>query len=209
MISISGAKLITAAYVFGSAALIFAICPFLFVVIKGILKAKDPNTSAFNILGVAVSAFFVHLFSCIGFMLLIKTLDLFNKAVSSNYIQEKLFKIFWAESKADVLSIASTNESLEVNAAYTTLFAIRIFADVLFLLLPLVVILVGLGYGVFQAQKDVYRQSYLGVLVFTAISGIVTFTLYLAFAFIASFALFLPNGNLVERINEAWRLILI
>lgn len=207
MTEIIGAKLITAAYVFGIGAIVFAVCPFLFVVIKGILKSRDPSVSGTNVFSLALLAFIVHFVSCIGFMVVIKGLDLLNR-FEPNLIQQKIFSIFWAESKAEVLNLAQTTESIEVNAAYTTLFAVRTATDLMFLCLPILVIVVSFAYGISQSHKEAYRQNYLGTMGFTAVSFVVAWLLYLVFTFMASYALFLPEGNLLERIHNGWNAIL-
>ncbi|ECC2934685.1 hypothetical protein FOW14_10030, partial [Campylobacter coli] len=61
--SSSGTQLIATAFTFGGSALVFSTLPFAFVLVNGILKAKNSNNSG-SILSVFLFAFFIHFMSC-------------------------------------------------------------------------------------------------------------------------------------------------
>ena len=87
-------QLIASAFTFGTASLVFATMPFLFVLLRGIFKANSGhNAHSSSILSVFAMAFSVHFVSCIGFMMLIKILDALHAVYKRNYLRNKVFEI--------------------------------------------------------------------------------------------------------------------
>lgn len=201
----AGAHLITTATVFGASALAFAIFPFGAVVLKGIIRAKENTTSGMSILGVVLTAFGVHIIFCLFFMTAIKILDI-TYLEESNFFSKKIFGIFWATGRSEVFNLAGGDGSVDTLGAYSTLFLVQTIGKLIIMNIPFLVIVLGFGYGAYQANKDNYRQDWLSVLVFSFISFISVFTIYIAWAYIASFALFLPSGNLVDMISKIWQI---
>lgn len=87
-------QLIATAFTFGTAAFVFAILPFSFVLLRGIYKANQGhNSHSSSILSVFVMAFSVHFISCMAFMLSIKILDTINALYEPNYLENKVFTL--------------------------------------------------------------------------------------------------------------------
>lgn len=211
MFSGLGEQLISGAYVFGVSAIVFASLPFLFVVIKAIMDGKRETTSGADVIGTFLMAFLVHTISCLAFMTTIKIMDIIGSSYSTNYLQDKAFKIFWTFDKASVFSIAGvTNGTVEAEGAYITLYATQIAVQFIFAFIPLVVIFLGAVYGILQAKKDVYRADILSSSVWTILATIVAVMLYFLWAKIATVALFMPDGkDLVQYINEIWNQFIV
>ena len=207
----TGSHLITTATVFGASALAFAIMPFAIVIIRAMAKSKDNTTSGFSIVGVILSAFFVHTVFCLMYMTVIKLLDI-TYLEEANYFSNKIFSIFWAKTKTEVFSLAGVSGSATIDAlgAYSSLKMVQTVGKLILINIPLFVIILGASYGVLQGAKDTYKRDYLSIISFSAISIIVVAIMYIAWAYIASEALFLPNGkNLFEMISEFWEAELI
>jgi hypothetical protein len=222
MNSIAGVKAISAAAVFGAAAVIFTCVPFLIVIIHGIMRARDRSTGGANFLTITLIAFLVHVVSTVSFMGTIFILDIFHTS-EPNYFSGKLFEIFWAETSDDVFSAAENigsssididRDSNEAQGAYTTLLAVQTISRLLYISLPIVVIMGAAAYGVGLASKDTYRQDYLTVIIYAGVSMVCAATLYVAWALIATEGLFMDSAdslyytNLLEFINNEWRDIL-
>lgn len=207
MSDITGAKLITSAYLFGVAAFAFSTIPFLVVILNGIMRGREHTTGGINILNIVFMAFFVHTFSVLFFMVTIKILDQIDVGVN-NYYSTKVFQIFWSENKTDALSAAgaSDNVTIETNLAYSTLFLSQTVVKIFFMFLPIIVFLLSLVYGIYLGSKDTYRQDYIGILVYTLTTTIVISFLYIAWAMIGTEALFLQNNiSLLEYISTIWK----
>lgn len=205
MFSGSGVQLITSAYVFGACALAFATLPFSFIVIRGLMKARDNTNGCSDVFGIFCFAFVVHTVSCTAFMLCIYMLDIQAQVYTQNYFQDKVFSIFWSKSKQEAFSIAGVSSDAIADGAYTTLYMVQIIAKFLYLLIPIAVFFLGISYGVYQAKKDSYRQDIMCVILFSVISSTVASFLFLLWAKIASFALFIPNGDLLTLIQEEYK----
>lgn len=210
---ITGIKLISAATVFGTAAVIFTTVPFVLVLLRGIVKAKDRSTGGGNFLGVVLLAFMIHAVCTICFVATMYVLDSLNMNQSSGakYFTETLFQIFWSDDVSKLTSIAGQTidtSSNEAQAAYTTLLTIKTFAKLFYMSVPLIVIISAAVYGVGLASKDTYRQDYLTVIVYAGISMAAAMVLYMAWVQIASVGLFIPDGTLIEKITQYWRVML-
>lgn len=190
----SGANLIASAYVFGGASIIFASMPFIFTIIKGVINANRNQHSAsiFKTIGIA---YFVHIFSCIFFMLMIKLLDKLNNLQASFTIEKDIFAIFWSRSKNEIFSLAKASGSVEDESAYLTLFSIQLGFDLAILIVPFLLIILAFSYALLQAKKDSYQYNYTGVLSWIIISVISVIFLYILWAKIASIAMFMQNGD--------------
>ncbi|NPA64962.1 MAG: hypothetical protein GXO16_08315 [Epsilonproteobacteria bacterium] len=208
MTTVTGAKLITAAALFGSAAAIFTMVPFLIVLVRGIMQSNQPNTSGGSILTYVLIAFGVHLIASVGFLATVKILDALNTA-DPTFLQEKVFPIFWAAAdKAQVIALSGAAPGAETDAAYSTLYGAYVIVKNVYTFVPIVVIFFALAYGIFLARKDTYRQDHLTVLIYAIGSAIIAFTLFEAWQGIASPALFLPSGDLNTLIAQQWESIL-
>lgn len=204
----AGSHLISTATVFGAAALAFSIFPFGIVLLRAFLKAKESTTSGFSILGSVMLAFAVHFMACVLFMAIIKILDIAYTSIleEDHYITNKLFRIFWASDRNAVFALSGGGATNDALGAYSILLLVQTIGRAVLYNMPLLVIVVGIGYGVYQANKDNYKQDYLGVIVFSMVSFIAVSTIYVAWAYIASLALFLPDGkNLFFAIHQYWQ----
>ncbi|OCR87755.1 hypothetical protein CFT12S00416_07985 [Campylobacter fetus subsp. testudinum] len=199
----AGTSLISVATVFGAAALAFVIFPFASMVLKSIFSAKENTSSGFNVLGAVLLAFGVHIIFCLFFMTLVHLLDI-TYIGESNYYTEKIFGIFWAENKAQVFALSGATETADALGAYATLLMVQTVGKMFLTLLPLLVIIFASAYGIYQGNKDQYKQDFMTVIVFTAISFVSCEIIYVAWAYIANEALFLPNQNLFEFISKFW-----
>lgn len=207
MESITGIKLISAATVFGTAAIVFTSVPFLLVILSGMLKSKDRSTGGANFLGITLLAYFVHAISTICFVATMHVLDIFSRSKDANYFTNLLFEIFWAKDQSAVFSAAKVTEtsSNEALGAYTTLITVRAAADLLYMALPVVVIMGAIAYGVGLSTKDTYRQDYLTVIIYAGVSMISAMLLYTLWIQIANVGLFLPDGDLFTKIANSWK----
>jgi hypothetical protein len=205
MNEVVSAKLITTATVFGSAAVACTVIPFMLVLISGIVKANQPGSTGASYVNIAGFAFIVHIISCYFFMGTIYVLDIVNRMHEQNYYTEKVFGLFWTSGKSAVLTAAGGGETIENAGAYTVLNAIQTMSEMLFAIMPIIVLISSMAYGVALANKDTYRQDNLTVLVYAAISCVIGSTVYTAWAYIASLALFIPEGNLFTLITDFWK----
>ena len=208
MDEISGTKLINSAMIFGATAVIFAVMPFLSTVIMGIKKTtSNQSTSSANIVGYAILAYSVHVVSCISFMLTVLILDALNFS-DSNYLRGKVFPIFWSGSSKSAVLSAVGDSGMEASAAATILVGVYKAVAGIFLLTPLLVMIFGVSYGIFQASKDTYRGDGLTTIVYSMASVVVAMGAYIAWAKIATFALFM-SGSLYEFNAAQWREIFL
>jgi len=219
MESISGIKLLSAAMVFGLAAVIFTSVPFLLVIIRGIAHSRNNSTGGGNFLGVVLLSFAVHAISTISFMTTILILDIFSRSSDSHFFSRKVIGIFWAKTQSEAFTLAgigassgASGTSAEALGAWTALLTVKTITDHIYLCLPIVVILGAMAYGVNLSTKDTYRQDYLTVIIYSGISMTCAMLLYIAWAMIATQGLFLPSGEygngLLGYIEQSWRRIL-
>lgn len=209
MSDIAGAKLITAAYLFGLAGIGFCLLPFLGVVIKGIIKGNSGSHNSRkggDIISVVGWAFIIHTIAAMLFMGLILLLDEVN-IDTPNYYTTKVFPIFWADTQADVFSLAGvTTSDTESEIAYSTLHLIQTGVRLFLTFLPFIVGFLGAVYGFLLSSKDTYNSNYLSMFTYTVISFVSVILLYLFWAKISSFALFIPGGSdLVTMIADIWK----
>jgi hypothetical protein len=205
MNEVVSAKLITTATVFGSAAIACAVLPFMLVLISGIIKANQPGSTGNSYISILGLAFIAHIISCYFFMGTIYVLDVVNRLHEENYYTQKVFGLFWTSGKSAVLQAAGGGETIENAGAYTVLHTIQIMSEILFAIMPIIVLISSFAYGAGLANKDTYRQDNLTVLVYAAISGVIGSTVYTAWAYIASLALFIPEGDLFTLITDFWK----
>ncbi|MDO4671663.1 MAG: hypothetical protein Q4A76_01955, partial [Porphyromonadaceae bacterium] len=191
----AGTQLIVTAFTFGSCALAFATLPFLFVLVNGLLKANSGNSQSSSIINVFVIAFVVHFISCVFFMLGIKLLDILNAIYQSNYLQEKIFPIFWARGESVVMNLAGASGSVEDKGAFLQLALVQEVVDWFILLMFWVVFFTATAYGTIQARKDVMQFNVMSMLVWIGVSNVVGFFVFILWAKIASLAMFIPNGE--------------
>jgi hypothetical protein len=215
--AISGVKLLSAAMVFGLAAVIFTAVPFLLVIIRGIAHSRNNSTGGGNFLSVVIFGFIIHAMSTIFFMLTILILDIFSRVREANFFSTKVIPIFWAKTKNDAFALAGISPSsppTEALGAWTMLLTVKTVVEHIYLALPLVVMAVGIAYGVSLSTKDTYRQDYLTVLIYSGVSMTFAMLLYTAWALIATQGLFLPAGTdgyengLLGHIAQSWGEIL-
>jgi len=208
MDSIVGSDLIVAALVFGCAGLTFAIAPFVIVMIGGIRKAETTNSGEGGYINTLFMAFCVHVVSCFFFMTVIYILDVFYD--QSSYISGKIFQIFWAGNETQVMKLVGGNATSAAKGAWTTLYFVTTIINYVFALLPLLLIAGAASYGFKQARKDTYNENILTIVSFMSVSVIVATLFYIAWAKIASLALFLPDGrDLIDITQSMWKDILL
>ncbi len=201
----SASQLIASAYTFGTGALVFATLPFLFVLLKGIFKANSGhNAHSSSILSVFAMAFSVHFISCIFFMLAIKTLDALNAVYESNYLQGKIFGIFWARGEDQVFSLAGVSGGFEDKGLYLQLHLVQAVTDWLFLLMYWVVFVVSSAYGLREAKKDALQSNTMQIFVWLVIANVVGIFIFYLWAKIASLAMFIPDGDIITKIIEGY-----
>lgn len=202
----AGSHIIMTAAVFGASALAFVIMPFSIIVLRNISKARDNTSSGFNILGIILTAFFVHTLFCLMYIGIIKVLDIVYLE-EANFYSSKIFRIFWTTSKNEVFNLAgvSGGETIDALGAYATLKLVQSVGKMILINIPFLVFILGASYGVYQGAKDTYKRDYLSIISFSAISTICVCIMYVAWAYIASEALFLPDGkNMFDMISEFW-----
>lgn len=126
----SSTQLIATAFTFGLSALAFAYLPFIFVLVNGLVRANGGhNAHSSSILSIFIFAFAVHFLSCIFFMMGIKMLDILGALYQNNYLQDKIFPIFWARGEANVFSLANASGSIEDKGAYLQLYIVQTISD--------------------------------------------------------------------------------
>lgn len=205
----AGTQLIVTAFTFGSCALAFATLPFLFVLVNGLLKANSGNSQSSSIINVFVIAFVVHFISCVFFMLGIKLLDILNAIYQSNYLQEKIFPIFWARGESVVMNLAGASGSVEDKGAFLQLALVQEVVDWFILLMFWVVFFTATAYGTIQARKDVMQFNVMSMLVWIGVSNVVGFFVFILWAKIASLAMFIPNGeDILGKLYEGYKKML-
>ena len=205
----SASQLIASAFIFGTASLVFATMPFLFVLLRGIFKANSGhNAHSSSILSVFAMAFSVHFVSCIGFMMLIKILDALNAVYKSNYLQNKIFGIFWARGEDAVFSLSGAEGGFEDKGLYLQLHLVQSVCDWMFLLMYWVVFIVACAYGLRESKKDVMHSNVMQMFVWLLIANVVGAFIFYLWAKIASLAMFIPDGDIVSKIIEGYKGIL-
>jgi hypothetical protein len=176
--------------------------------IYGMSKANNGGTSGANYISVALGAFFVHIVACMSFMIIIYMLN-FTNSTDHTYFSGKVFEVFWAHGSENVLSTAGTSQSTESMGAYTVLYTVQTVLTFLYAILPIIVLMSCMAYGVNLANKDTYRQDKVTVIAYSGMSAIIGMTVYTAWAKIASAALFIPSGgDLFSLISDFWQEIL-
>ncbi|MDR0467639.1 MAG: hypothetical protein LBG67_02175 [Campylobacteraceae bacterium] len=203
MDSIVGADLIVAALVFGLSAITFATAPFLLVMIGGIRKAETTNSGEGGYITTLFMAFCVHIISCMFFMALIHILDIFYD--QSKYISNTVLKIFWnsGDSFKNFNFIQASGDA--AHGAWTVLKMATTTINLIFALLPLLLIAGAASYGFKQARKDTYNENILTIITFISVSVIMTTIFYIAWASIAGLALFMPNdSSLIGYTRNLW-----
>lgn len=201
------ANLLTTAFIFGAASFAFSFLPFLFVVINGIVKSSSNQHHSSGIINTFILSFMAHFLSCMGFVVLIKALDVFTRISNgADYIQTKIFPIFWARGKTNILSLANGTSSgsiTEIESAYMVLNIIQTIVDFVILIVPFVVFGCAISYGLVQSRKDMYNSNAVTSLVWVMISCIVSSFLFMLWIKITSIAMFIPNGNTLLDIFQA------
>ena len=121
-----------------------------------------------------------------------------------------MFPIFWAgDNKANVIALAGGGSGTHIDAAYSVLHAVFIVIRNVYIAMPVLLIFFAMSYGLYLANKDVYRQDRTTVMIYVITSVLVTMTLFVAWQGIATPALFLPGGlSLNQMIMQQWQLLL-
>lgn len=208
MTDVTGAKLITQASVFGGAAVVFSIVPFAFVIVTGIMKSEQHTSGGSTILGVIIKALVVHIVSCVAFIASVYALDQLNPN-QSGYFSQKVFQVFWnGGNQGAVMGLVGGGNSSEAMGSYVILHLVYVVTEFAHALSPLITFILAIAYGVMLAKKDSYKESYAELASWCIISTICCAVLYIAWAHIASPALFLPEGNLFDRIANFYREVL-
>ncbi|EAH7567697.1 hypothetical protein EOD82_09015 [Campylobacter jejuni] len=199
-------QILSSAFVFGGVALVFATMPFIYILINGMMKARNGNTPSSSIISVFCSAFIVHTISCVFFILGIKLLDVLNAIYEEKYFQGKLFEVFWARGKDAIFNLVNASGTTEEEGAYLQLFMIQTITDWFILLMPIIVLFTACSYGTIQAKKDSAHSDYISFFIWLGISNIIAFFVFFIWAKIASLALFIPNGqDLISKTFEYYQ----
>lgn len=190
---IGNSQQLATAFTFGLAALAFTFLPFLFVVTNGMLKANSGhNAHSSSVLSVFVVAFIVHTISCAMFIVGIELLDILAAPTkgTDNYLKNTIFKeIFWNK--------VSVSGSAILGGVKLQLYVVQCVTQVLFVVAILLAFICGFSYAFIQLKRDVGQFDYTSLAVWTLISTTVALFVYLIWAEIASFALFMPDGRSV------------
>lgn len=191
------------AVVFGTASMIFATIPFLIVLIAGIRSVKQNNSGGLSLAGTLAGAYFVHIGACLLFMTIILLLDQFSFE-DTKYYSEKLFSVFWAKDESSALSLAgATEKTPEILSAYASLHMAQVVSKYVLLFSAVAVTVSAIVYGAYLGQKDTYKQAgYISIALFTIIAVICMSILWIAWAKIASFAMFFPSGDLITYLQD-------
>ena len=210
MNDITGEKLITSAFLFGGAGVVFTTIPFLGILVYGIIKSQQGgNNKSIDILSIVAWAFVVHTIASFLFYGAILVLDNINLDVP-NFYTTKIFPIFWAETKAQVLSLSGAGAGDVLSSvAYSTLNLLQVATKWFYMTLPLVVFALAMFYGVVLSSKDTYEKSFVSIFAYSSISFVAVALMYLFWAKISSIAVFMPNGDIVAYISKMWANVLI
>ncbi|RDU61846.1 hypothetical protein [Helicobacter sp. MIT 14-3879] len=209
MIDITGAKVITLASIFGGAAVIFTIAPFLFVIIHGIIRSNQQTTGGQTTLSIILKALIVHLVSCVAFIATIYSLDRLDPN-NTQLFTKKIFEVFWAgNNQGEVFNLVGGSNSVEMMSAYVVLHLLSVIVHLAYAISPIAIFILAVVYGVGLAKKDTYKDSYSGIVSWSIISVVFCSMLYITWAYLASPALFLPSGNLFDKISNFYKEILI
>lgn len=202
----SSAQLIATAFTFGLASMAFAYLPFLFILVNGILKANSGhNAHSSSIMNVFAVAFLVHLVSCILFMLGVKLLDILGALYEENYLQNKIFSIFWARGQSSVFSLSGAGSSIADEGIYLQLYVVQTINDWLMIGGIWAVIIAAFSYAMIQTKRDTMQFNYTSFAVWLILANIAGYFIYFLWAKIASLAMFIPNGeDLISKIYEIY-----
>lgn len=207
--NLDGVQTISSAYVFGAAGLAFASLPFLFVVIRGAMKARDNTARHSGIVSIFIFAFVVHIVSCAAFMVGIKILDITSPVGVKDYFSNIVFDVFWASDKMAAFGKVGLGvSSPEAEGAWVILHGIQVVRDFGFMLLPIICVVAGMAYGNYQSQKDTYQTDLISSGVWTVIGGVIAYFMFGLWVLISQYALFLPNGTLWDFISSEWQKLL-
>lgn len=190
---IGNSQQLATAFTFGLAALAFTFLPFIFVVTNGMLKANSGhNAHSSSVLSVFIVAFIVHTISCAMFIVGIELLDILAAPTkgTNDYLKTTIFKsIFWNK-------ISVSGDKI-LGGVQLQLYVVQCVTQVLFVIAILVTFVCGFSYAFIQLKKNVGEFDYVSLAVWTLISVTVALFIYLIWAEIASFALFMPDGKTV------------
>ncbi|EAI7269751.1 hypothetical protein B0619_07200 [Campylobacter lari] len=201
----SPSQILITTLVFGLASLVITTLPFIYTLINGSMKARNGNTPSSSVISVFCIAFIIHTVCCVLFILGIKLLDILNAINESNYLQNKIFSIFWARGEDKIFSLVGAEGNYEEKAAYLQLFMVQTITDWFIILMPLIIFSTAFAYGTIQARKDTNNTDYFSFFLWLAISNIIAFFVFYIWAKIASLALFIPDGaDLITKIYEAY-----
>ena len=205
VLDVSGEKLITSAFLFGGAGVVFTTIPFLGVLIYGIVKSQQGgHNKSSDILSVVAWAFVVHAVASFLFYGLILVLDKTNLD-TPNFYTTKIFPIFWAETKAQVISLSGAGaDDILSSVAYSTLNLLQVVTKWFYMSLPIVVLVLAMFYGIVLSSKDSYEKSYVNVMAYSSISFVAVSLMYLFWAKISTIAIFMTNGDIVSMISKMW-----
>ncbi|RDU61490.1 hypothetical protein [Helicobacter sp. MIT 14-3879] len=205
----SSTQLIATAFTFGLSALAFAYLPFIFTLVNGMLKANSGhNSHSYSVLSVFIMAFIVHFISCVAFMLGIKMLDVLGALYEEDYLQNKIFSIFWTRGENNVFSLVNASGSMEDKGAYLQLYIVQVISDWLMIIGFWVVFFTALSYAFIQTKRDVMQFNLISFLVWLIIANIIGYFVYFLWAKIATLALFIPDSDLISKAIETYQIAL-
>lgn len=200
-------QLIATAFTFGLAALAFTHFPFIFTLVNGLLKANSGhNSHSSSVLSVFAMAFAVHSIACVLFMIGVKMLDVLGSLYQGNYLQEKIFPIFWARGQSTIFGLANSSGGMEDEGAYLQLYIVQTITDWVMLLGFWIVFATATSYAVIQTKKDVSQFNLVSFAVWFVVANVIGYFIYFLWAQIATLGFFIPNGEtLTEKIISVYK----
>lgn len=196
-----GTQTIATAFTFGTTGFVFATLPFLFSLTNGLIKANSGhNAHSSNIISVMSISFLIHFCSCVFFLVAIKLLDILGAlGKEANYYSIKIFEIFWTRKKDEVFALSGANGNIEDEGAYLQLFLVQEIVYWTIVIMPIVVLITSLSYGLVGAKKEQIHTNVLQIITWCAIASIIGYFVYILWASIASLALFIPDGDILKK----------
>ena len=204
-LNISAVNMMNSAFTFGLASIAFAVFPFLLMMTRALITAKQNkhNFSLINSLGLA---YLVHCVSCISFIVLVKMLDLLRTIYGGNYLQDKVFPLFWARGKDQIFGLSGASGSDEELASFTALYVVQTALDLAVIILPFICLVATISYSIIHlSSNNGYRSdsNIMQTTIYIFTNVVAMSVLFIIWAKIASLALFMSNSDLLSQIQQS------
>lgn len=204
-LDVSAVNMMNSAFTFGLASVAFAILPFLFMITKTVITAKQ-NKHNFSLINSIGLAYLVHCISCISFITLVKMLDTLRTIYGGNYLQDKVFPLFWARGKNEIFALSGANGSNEELASFTALYVVQAALDLGIIILPFICLVATISYSIIHLSSNNGYQSdsnIMQTIIYIFTNVVAMSVLFIIWAKVASLALFMPNGDLLNQIQQS------